>query len=363
VSGVTAYRQTVQTYVARRIRPRADAWEREGACPRRALLAAARAGLVSIDPRRAAIVAEELPRGQSHGFALALFVQASLVAPLLDTRGTRAQRTQWLTPLLQGRALGAVAVTEPGAGSDVGAITASARRDGDHYVLNGEKVYITAAAVADLLVTAARTGGEKGVDALSLFLGPARARGVHVDAQRLMGLNTSGPARIRLHDVRIPRGALLGAEGDGFAAIQDGLARERLFGGIAAVAWAGQALERTRAWMRARSVFGRRLSELQVLRHRVADVATALEAARCLNTVTLDRWIRGEPTAKQIAMIKLFSYRAAADTIDACLQMYGGAGYVDDHWAGRAYRDARALTIAAGTPDVMRELIAAHLRV
>jgi acyl-CoA dehydrogenase len=115
-------------------------------------------------------------------------------------------------------------------------------------------------------------------------------------------------------------------------------------------------------WMRARSAFGRRLTEFQALRHRIADVATGLEAARCLNAATLDRWIRGERAARQIAMIKLFSYRAAADAIDACLQMHGGAGYVDDHWTGRAYRDARALTIAAGTPEVMRELIAAYLR-
>jgi alkylation response protein AidB-like acyl-CoA dehydrogenase len=191
---------------------------------------------------------------------------------------------------------------------------------------------------------------------------PADAPGVAVEPLKLLGLNTSGPGRLRLTGVRVERGALLGRGGDGFAMIQEGLARERLFGALAAVAWADHALERTRTWMRARTAFGRRLSERQALRHRVAELAASLEAARSLNGRTLDRWIAGEPVAREIAMIKLFSYRAAAETIDACLQMHGGAGYVDDHWTSRAYRDARALTIAAGTPEVMKELIAVYLR-
>jgi citronellyl-CoA dehydrogenase len=358
------FRARVRQYVARRVRPRADAWERDGVCPKRALLAFAGAGFVTGDPWRNAVVAEELPLGDSLGFALAVFVQANLVGPLLADLGSRAQRRAWLAPLLAGRLAGAVAVTEPGAGSDVAAIATTAARDGARYVLNGEKVYITAAAVADLLIVAAKAerAAARSTDAISLFLVPARTPGVRVEPMRMLGLNTSGPGCMRLDDVRLGPEALIGRPGAGFAAIQEGLNRERLFGGLAAVAWAAHALERTRAWMRQRTAFGRRLADLQALRHHVAELATAIEAARALNYATFDRWVRDEPVARDIAMIKLFSYRAAADAVDACLQMHGGAGYVDDHWTARAYRDARALTLAAGTPEVMKELIAAYLR-
>ena len=356
------FHRRLRTYIERRIRPRAEAWEREGACPRRALLAFGRAGFISTDAARNALVAEELPRGDSLGFALAVFVQASLVAPLLHRLCTRSQREAWLGPILRGAKVGAVAVTERQAGSDVAAIVTRAERRGREFVLYGEKTYITAAAVADLLIVAARTGDGRSHRALSLFLVPARARGVTVEPLRMLGLNTSGPAAIRLDGVRLGREALLGREGDGFAWVLDGLNRERLFGGLAVVAWAEHALARARQWAAQRTAFGSTLSSFQATRHRFAELAASLEAARQLNYATFRSWLAGRAVTKEIAMVKLFSYRAAADAIDACVQIHGGAGYVDSHWSSRYYRDARALPIAAGTPEVMKDLIAAYLR-
>jgi len=155
---------------------------------------------------------------------------------------------------------------------------------------------------------------------------------------------------------------MLGESGAAYGYIQDALNRERLYGGIGAVAWATRALEKTASFLKTRHAFGRPLSRFQAVRHQLADLAAALEAARQLNYSTFTRWQAGEDVTKEIAMIKLFGYRQAQRAIECCLQLHGGLGFLADHWTSRWYRDARALTIAAGTPEVMRDLIAAYLR-
>jgi acyl-CoA dehydrogenase/citronellyl-CoA dehydrogenase len=156
---------------------------------------------------------------------------------------------------------------------------------------------------------------------------------------------------------------VLGSAGEGFGQVQRALNRERLFGGLACVAWADYAMQKTLAFARERSVFGNTINQFQVIRHEFADMATQLEAARSLNYLTFSSWIAGESVTRQICMMKLFSYQVAQQVITQCLQIHGGLGYRDDHWTSRFYRDARALTIAAGTPEVIREMIAAFMRV
>jgi alkylation response protein AidB-like acyl-CoA dehydrogenase len=228
-------------------------------------------------------------------------------------------------------------------------------------VIDGEKTYITAAAAADFFVVAVRIGGAAGSD-LSLMLVPAGARGVSVVPLGTLGLATTGMARLAFQRCRVPRDAVLGQQGMAYGYIQESLNRERLYGGIGAVAWAERALDKTARFLRGRRAFGRPLARFQTIRHQMADRATELEAARQLNYATFTQWLNGEAATKQIAMVKLFSYRAAQRAVETCVQMHGGLGYMADHWTSRWYRDARALTIAAGTPEVMRELIAAHLR-
>lgn len=354
-------RTRVRAFVGRELRPHAQHWERTARLPRRALASCARQGWMSLGPWEQAVLAEELPRCDSLGFALSVFVQANLIAPLLDEIGTPAHKHAWLEPLRRGRLVGALAVSEPQAGSDVAAIRASGRTRRGDLVLDGTKTYVTNAAAADLLIVAVRTDGE-GLSGLSLVAVPATARGVRVEALDTLGLATSAMGRITLTGCRVPSSNLLGERGAGFRYVMQALDRERLLGGIAAVAWSAYALDRTIAWCRQRQAYGRPLTKLQIIRHQIADAATVLEAARQMNYATLARWANGREASKEIAMIKVFSYQAAQQVIDRCLQLHGGAGYMADSWISRFYRDARALTIAAGTPDVMKELIAAHLR-
>jgi alkylation response protein AidB-like acyl-CoA dehydrogenase len=355
------FREEVRQFVAKGLQPHADRWERTARLPRRALVSFAARGWLSLGPWEQAIVAEELPRCDSLGLALSVFVQANLIAPLLADLGTPAQKELWLEPLRRGRVIGALAVTEPDAGSDVAALATRGRMRGARLTLDGTKTYVTNAAAADLLIVAARTSSDR-LAGLSLVLVPRRTRGLRVERLKTLGLATSAMGRITLTGCRVPTANLLGRPGGGFGYIQQALNRERMLGALAAVAWASYALERTIAWARGRRAFGRPLTSLQVLRHQIAEAAISIEAARQLNYATFAQWADGRDVSKEIAMIKVFSYETAQKVIERCVQLHGGAGYLADHWITRFYRDARALTIAAGTPEVMKELVAAYMR-
>jgi acyl-CoA dehydrogenase len=355
------FRQGVRTFVDSELRPHSGDWEGAGEFPRSVLLDCAQAGLFQTDPWRNAVIAEELPRCESLGFALSFFVQATLIIPLLDEYGSREQKAAHVPALQGGKVMGAMAVTEPGAGSDFAAVRCFADVSGDDLVLHGEKTYITNAAFADFLIVAARIPQLAEAE-LSLVLVPANSDGVTVERLRTLGLCASGTGRIRFENCRVKRSQILGAAGDGFAQVQRALNRERLFGGIASVAWANYALEKATAFARERTAFGKTIDRFQAVRHQFAEMATQLEAARSLNYLTFSRWVKGESVTREICMIKLFSYQVAQQVITQCLQIHGGLGYMDDHWTSRFYRDARALTIAAGTPEVMKEMIAAYPR-
>jgi citronellyl-CoA dehydrogenase len=355
------FRATVRQFVTNELQPQAERWERSGRFPRRILAACAARGLLTTDPRLSAIVAEEMPRCDSSGLALTVFVQSTLVAPLLEKLGTAEQKRDVLAPLLKGRRLAAMAVTEPTAGSDLARLSCSAEERAQTFVLNGVKTYITNAARADVLVVAAMTGRGRQPEA-SLLLVPVQTRGVKVERLPTLGLETSAMGRITFSNVRVRRNSLLGERGAGFDYVQEALNRERLFGGLAAVAWADLACQKTAAFARTRRVFDKPLTRFQAIRHHFAEMAASLEAARQLNYATFVRWLDGEDVTKEICMIKLFSYEAAQRAVERCLQIHGGLGYLADHWISRFYRDARALTIAAGTPEVMKDVIAAYLR-
>ena len=355
-------RAGLRRFVERKLLPHAARWDKRGRFPREILRECGRSGLLTADPRRNAVLAEELPRCESLGVVLSLFVQCNLIAPLLERLGSAAQKREFLKPLLRGELMGAMAVSEVSAGTDVSAIATHARRQGRDYVVQGTKTYITCGACADFLILAARTGSEPGLHGLSLMLAPVKTSGVRVQRLKTLGLRTSGMGKISLKDCRIPRASALGEEGAGFGHIQEALGRERLLGGLACVAWAEHAMQKTIAYARERHVFGRPLTRFQAVRHQFADMAIRLEAARQLNRATFERWMLDQDVTKEICMIKVFTYEAAQRVCEQCLQLHGGAGYLDDHWCSRFYRDARALTIAAGTPEVMKDLIAAHLR-
>jgi alkylation response protein AidB-like acyl-CoA dehydrogenase len=291
-----------------------------------------------------------------------LLVQSNLIVPLLEDFGPDEQKATYVPAVSSGKMMGAMAVTEPACGSDFAALQCRADISGDNLILHGEKTYITNAAFADFLIVAARIP-ELTEEGLTLILVSARSNGVTIERLRTLGLSASGTGRIRFDGCVVKRSQVFGSAGEGFGQVQRALNRERLFGGLACVAWADYAMQKTLAFARERSVFGNTINQFQVIRHEFADMATQLEAARSLNYLTFSRWIAGESVTRQICMMKLFSYQVAQQVITQCLQIHGGLGYRDDHWTSRFYRDARALTIAAGTPEVMREMIAAFMRV
>ncbi|MFY9912311.1 MAG: acyl-CoA dehydrogenase family protein [Candidatus Sulfotelmatobacter sp.] len=356
------FRQKARAFIDQQLRPRSTAWEHGGEFPRSVLLECAQQGLFQSDPWRNGIVAEELPRCESLGFALSFLVQSNLIIPLLEDFGTDEQKATYVSAVSSGKMMGAMAVTEPASGSDFAALQCRADISGDNLILHGEKTYITNAAFADFLIVAARIP-ELTEEGLTLILVSTQSDGVTIERVRTLGLSASGTGRIRFDGCVVKRGQVLGSAGEGFGQVQRALNRERLFGGLACVAWADYAMQKTLAFARERSVFGNTINQFQVIRHEFADMATQLEAARSLNYLTFSRWIAGESVTRQICMIKLFSYQVAQQVITQCLQIHGGLGYMDDHWTSRFYRDARALTIAAGTPEVIREMIAAFMRV
>jgi acyl-CoA dehydrogenase len=359
--GHERFRAQVRRFVDRELAPHAVRWERDGRFPRKALAACGRRGYLALDASGTAVLTEELARCESMGVALSILVQAGLVGPLVDELGTAAQKRQWLGPLRAGRRVGGMAVTEPAAGSDFAGLTCRATADVRGFTIEGEKTYITNAAAADFLVVAVRAGDRHDGD-LTLFIVPTDVRGVRVTPLATLGVSPTAMGQVAFTKCRVPKDAMLGESGAAYGYIQDALNRERLFGGIGAVAWAEYALEKTAAFLKTRRAFGRPLSRFQAIRHQLADLAAALEAARQLNYATFTRWRAGEDVTKEIAMIKLFGYRQAQQAIETCLQLHGGLGFLADYWTSRWYRDARALTIAAGTPEVMRDLIAAYLR-
>lgn len=360
--GVSArFRTEVRRFVEREIAPAAARAERAGRFARGSLRACGRRRYLALDPAKNAMFAEELARADSMGVALGILVQAGLVAPMLRRLATAAQQRQFLTPLEAGRRVAALAVSEPQAGSDFAALTCRAARGRRGFIIDGEKTYVTAGAAADYLIVAVRIA-DGAEPALTLLLVPTNSSGLRVSPLSTLGLATTAMGRITFRGCRVSGDAVLGEPGAAYGYIQDALNRERLYGGIGAVAWAQRALDKTVAFLRERRAFGRSLTKFQAIRHQMADRATELEAARRLNYATFSRWSAGEPVTREIAMIKLFSYGAAQRAIETCLQLHGGLGYLSDHWTSRWYRDARALTIAAGTPEVMRDLVAAHLR-
>jgi acyl-CoA dehydrogenase len=356
----STFRAGARRFVEEELATRATRWERDGRFPRAALMACGERGYLDLDPWKAAVFSEELARCESMGVGLNVLVKSRLIGPLLSELGAPRQRSRYLTPLLAGRSVGALAVSEPAAGSDFVSLQCQAVPTRNGFHLSGEKTYITNAAAANFLIVAARVG--EAASELTLFVVPSRAVGVRIVRLRSLGLATTAMGQVTLRRCFVPRTAVLGDIGGAYAYILDSLNRERLYGALGAVAWADHALEKTRAFLRERRAFGRTLNRFQAIRHQMADLATTIEAARQLNYAAFARWATGKDATREIAMVKLFTYREVQRAIEVCLQLHGGLGYLADHWTSRWYRDARALTIAAGTPEVMRELIAAYLR-
>ena len=362
-------RASVRRLVASELAPHATDWEREGEFPNWVFKRLGDLGLLGLryppeyggqggDWGHAIVLAEELSRIGSGGVGMAIAVQTEMATPPILRFGTEEQKQRYLVPAIRGERIASLGISEPDAGSDVAAIRTTATRDGDGWIVSGRKTFITNGRRADFCLLVARTDPGAGYEGFSLFLVDTDLPGFHVSRTLdKLGMRSSDTAELVLDEVRVPASALLGTEGQGFPQIMWELQGERLIGAAGSIAGAWVAFERTLEYAKARKAFGRPIGSFQALRHRFAEVATELEAARQMVYDTALAWERGEYPVRDISMVKLHAGLVVNRAIDACLQIHGGAGYSTDLWVERAWRDARLLRIGGGTDEVMREVI------
>jgi acyl-CoA dehydrogenase len=284
-------------------------------------------------------------------------------SPWLVRFGTEEQRRRYLPPIARGEIVCALAITEPGAGSDMARLSTRARRDGDHWVLTGAKTFITNGVHGDLYFVAARTRDDGPPHrGLSQFLVERGTPGLIVSRTLdKTGMRASDTAELAFDGVRVPAANLLGEEGRGFYQLASGLQRERLMAAVLCVAASQRALEDCQAYLQHRQAFGRPLAEMQVLRHRLADMATRIEAARRLTYHAAALFGDGQPCEREVSMAKLFAAEMASAIGFDAVQLHGGYGYMREFPVERFARDYRLWTIASGTSEMMREIIAKKL--
>ena len=364
------FRDMTRRALEQEISPYFEEWEAEHMVPRTLWNTLGQAGLLCPDmpqqygaagttPQVTFSIIEELSRMGFGGIACGYGVHSNIVAPYIEHFGTDEQKAQWLPRMISGEAVGAIAMTEPGAGSDVQGIRTSAVRDGNEWVLNGSKIFITNGMHADLVIVAAITDPGKGAKGTSLFLLdttlPGFARGKKIEK---MGQHTSDTAELFFQDVRLPASALLGDLNKGFTIMMTELPRERLGIASQAIAAAEGAMDITVNYVLDRKAFGQSVASFQNTRFTLAEVKTEIAINRAFYEKCADAYAQGSLTADEAAMLKYASTEMQCRTIDRCLQLFGGYGYTTEFPISRFYTDARIQRIYGGTSEIMRELVA-----
>jgi acyl-CoA dehydrogenase len=360
-------RASVRGFLERELAPHAQRWEDEGWFPNEVFGKMAAQGLLGLkypeqyggqggDYLHEAVLCEEMARAGSGGTAAGIGAHINIATPPIWKFGTEEQKQRYLTPAIGGTRIGALGITEPGAGSDVAALATRADRADGGFVVNGEKTYITNGVRADFIVTAVKTAPDGGHHGIS-FLIVDRGEGVSSAALHKLGWHASDTATISFQDVFVPEQNLLGSLNEGFKLIMANFQWERLAMALGAVGAMQLAWERTVQFARERRAFGRPLSGHQVIRHKLADLATSAYTCRCVAYDALRRFVAGEEPLKEVTMAKLLTQRASFELMDACLQIHGGAGYMREYWVERAARDARLGPIGGGSDEIMREIL------
>jgi alkylation response protein AidB-like acyl-CoA dehydrogenase len=308
------------------------------------------------------VLAEEMVHSRSGGVALGIAVHTDMATPPIHLFGTEEQKQAYLVPSIRGERISCLGISEPDAGSDVASIKTRAVRDGDEYVINGSKTFITNGLRADYIVLVTKTDPDAGYDGFTLFLVDMDRPGV-IREKKLekLGMHASDTALLAFQDVRVPETAVLGQVGKGFYHIMWELQGERLIGAAGCVAGAQRVFDDTLRYAQERTAFGRPIGKFQVTRHKFAEMATKIEAARQLTYTTAWRFANGEYPVREISMAKLYAARVAVEVADECIQIHGGAGYMKEYGIERVWRDMRVNRIGAGTDEVMLDVIGRSL--
>jgi acyl-CoA dehydrogenase len=360
-------RASARGFIERELAPHAQRWEEERWFSDDVFAALAAQGLLGLkyperyggqggDYLHEAVLCEELARVGSGGTAAGIGAHVNIATPPIWKFGDEQQKQDYLVPAIRGERIGALGITEPGAGSDVAAIATRAERVDGGFVVNGEKTYITNGVRAHFIITAVKTSAEGGHHGIS-FLIVDRGEGVTSSKLDKLGWHASDTATIAYEDVFVPEQNLLGELNEGFKLIMANFQWERLAMALGAVGAMQLAWERTAAFARERHAFGRALSGHQAIRHKLADLASSVYSCRCVTYDALRRFIEGEDPIAQVTMAKLITQRAAFELMDECLQIHGGAGYMREYWVERAARDARLGPIGGGSDEIMREIL------
>jgi acyl-CoA dehydrogenase len=360
-------RASARGFIERELAPHAQQWEDERWFPDEVFAKMAAQGLLGLkypvdyggqggDYLHEAVLIEELARVGSGGTAAGIGAHVNIATPPIWKFGSEDQKQRYLAPAIAGERIGALGITEPGAGTDVAAIRTRAERTEAGWTVNGEKTYITNGVRAHFIVTAVKTTAEGGHHGIS-FLIVDRGEGVSSSKLEKLGWHASDTATISFEDVFVPEENLLGGLHEGFALIMANFQWERLAMALGAVGAMQLAWERTAEFARERRAFGRPLSEHQAIRHKLVDLATSAHTCRCVTYDALRRFVAGEEPLREVTMAKLLTQRASYELMDACLQIHGGAGYMREYWVERAARDARLGPIGGGSDEIMREIL------
>jgi len=366
-------RATIRRFIAERVLPHADAWEEQGMVPRQVLREMGALGLLGIrysaeyggselDTLSTAVLAEELGRSTYGGFAITVLVHTDMASPHLNNAGTPAQLARYMPAIISGESIAAVAMTEPDAGSDLAGMRTTARRDGEHWVLNGAKMYITNGVHADVYFVAAKTGEPGRNHQVSMFIVEKGTPGFSVARPlKKHGWLSSDTAELSFEDCRIPAANLLGEENKGFYALMRNLQNERIVLGAQSMGEAARAIELTLEWVTQRKAFGATLWNQQTIRHRLAMLSARVEAVRALIYNTAWRDAQGHVVVKEVSMIKALAGELVNEVMYDCVQFHGGFGYMREAAIERMARDARVQSIGGGATEVMLEEIAKRM--
>lgn len=363
------FRDSVIKFLEKEVEPHYDEWEDAGIWPRELWNKMGENGFLCVDVPEAyggfgasfelsCVVVEEVSKAGYGALASALSVHSDIVAPYITNLGSEVQKAHWLPKMVSGEAVGAVGMTEPGAGSDLQGMKTSAMKDGDDYLINGQKTFITNGQHADVIVLATKTDPKLGAKGMTLFTVDCHLSGFEKGRNlEKMGLHSGDTSELFFNDVRVPADSILGGEGKGFYNLMNELPRERLILGVSCVAAAEGMFDWTVEYCQERKAFGESVASFQNTRYLLADMKTEIELNKALVEKYVQKFVQADLSSAEASMTKLAASEMQGKVADRCVQLFGGYGYMKEYKISRAYLDARIQRIYGGTSEIMKELI------